>query len=80
MAGFPLTTTVGIPVKTVFTTEESIVGSNEDAVASHDPSMKRIEFPPRDVRAETDGRSVTEDVRLCRSTTNGSRGLVTPRT
>src|SRR6267143_2103654 len=78
--GFPLTTMVGTPVKAVCVTEDSTVGSNDDAVASHAPSMKRIVLPPIDDKADTDGSNVTEDVRLCRSTINGSRGFGTPRT
>ena len=78
--GFPLTVTVGMPCKILPTKSESIVGSSEDAVANHDPSTNRTEFPPTRERSDRVGKIVTEEVRPLRSTTNGSSGLETPST
>src|SRR5579864_2409011 len=80
MDGSPLTTTVGKPVRTVWTITGITKGSREDAVASQEPSMYSMELGLRVSRLVTEVRSVTEDVRLCRSVINGSVGFETPRT
>jgi hypothetical protein len=58
----------------------SIVGSSDETVCNHAPSMKRIEPGPNRDNPETPDKIVSEEVRFCRSTTNGSRGLETPKT
>ena len=71
---------VEMPFSALLATSDSTVGSREDAVCSHCPSSKRIEFPPTRARLEMPGGAVTDDVRLWRSTIKVSVGLVTPRT
>jgi hypothetical protein len=80
MDGSPLTTTVGKPVRTVWTIAGMTLGSREDALASQDPSTYSMEPGLRVVRLVTEVRIVTEDVRLWRSMINWSVGFETPRT
>ena len=72
--GVPLITIVGIPFSALSATTDSTVGSREDTVCRHCPSTKSIEFAPTSLRLEIPGRVVTEDVRLCRSTTKDQLG------
>jgi hypothetical protein len=80
MDGSPLTTTVGKPVRTVWTIAGKTLGSREDVLASQDPSTYSMEPGLRVVRLVTEASIFTEDVRLCRSMIKGSVGFETPRT
>ena len=62
MVGLPLTTTEGTPLSTVESISGSIVGSRDEVVCNHDPSMNRIEPGPKSDNPETPDKIDREEV------------------